>query len=163
MATTTSITTTYAGEFAGKYIAAALYSARTLDAEMVTIKPNVKYKTTVKRLANSGAIADATCDFTPTGTVTLTERVLEPKELQVNEQLCKDDFQSDWEAVQMGYSAHDNLPPTFTEFFISNMLGVVGDATETSIWQGDSTNSGEFDGYTTLFAADSDVVDVDRL
>jgi hypothetical protein len=31
MATTTSITTTYAGEFAGKYIAAALLSAPTLE------------------------------------------------------------------------------------------------------------------------------------
>ena len=31
MATTTSITSTYAGEFAGKYISAALLSANTID------------------------------------------------------------------------------------------------------------------------------------
>ena len=34
MATTTSITTTYAGEFAKKYISAALLSANTVDASI---------------------------------------------------------------------------------------------------------------------------------
>ncbi len=162
LATTTSITSTYAGEFAGEYIAAALFSARTLETNSITIRPNIKYKSTVKRLSNTGAITDQTCAFTPTGTVTLDERVLEPKGLQVNEELCKEDFQSDWEAVQMGYSAFDNLPPNFTQFFIANMLGVVADATETSIWQGDAGNTGEFDGFTGLFQADANVIDVDN-
>jgi len=44
MPTTTSITTTYAGEFAGKYIAAALLSAPTLEKGGITIMPNVKFK-----------------------------------------------------------------------------------------------------------------------
>ena len=44
MATTTSITTTYAGEFAGKYISAALLSGKTLSEGSITVKPNVKYK-----------------------------------------------------------------------------------------------------------------------
>ena len=35
---------------------------------------------------------DATCDFTATGTVTLTERILQPEEFQVNLQFCKQDF-----------------------------------------------------------------------
>ncbi len=36
-----SITTTYAGEFSGKYIAAALLSADTLDKGGITVMPNV--------------------------------------------------------------------------------------------------------------------------
>jgi hypothetical protein len=50
MATTTSITTTYAGEFAGKYIAAALLSGTTLDKGLIEIKPNVKFKEVIKKL-----------------------------------------------------------------------------------------------------------------
>jgi hypothetical protein len=76
MATTTSITTTYAGEFAGKYIAAALLSAPTLDKGGITIMPNVKYKQVIKRVATDGIVKNATCDFDPTSTLTLTERIL---------------------------------------------------------------------------------------
>jgi len=162
LSTTTSITSTYAGEFAGEYIAAALFSARTLEQQALTIKPNIKYKTVVKKLSNTGAVADSTCDFSPNGTIALTERILTPKKLQINEQLCKDDFIADWEAVQMGYSAFDQLPPNFTQFFIANMLGIVADQTETNIWQGSSTTSGYFDSFATLMAADSTVVDVDN-
>ena len=92
MATTTSITTTYAGEFAGKYIAAALLSAPTLEQGGVTIHPNVKYKQVIQKVATDSIVKNATCDFDATSTVTLTERVLAPEEFQVNLQLCKKDF-----------------------------------------------------------------------
>ena len=49
MATTTSITTSYAGEFAGEYIAAALLSGVTLSQGGVSIKPNIKFKEVVKK------------------------------------------------------------------------------------------------------------------
>jgi hypothetical protein len=113
MATTTSITTTYAGEFAGKYIAAALLSADTLDKGLVEIKPNVKFKEVIKKVATGDLVANASCDFTATSSLTLTERILQPEEFQVNLQLCKKDFRSDWEAIQMGYSVYDNLPANF--------------------------------------------------
>ena len=65
MATTTSITSTYAGEFAGKYISAALLSGVTLDRGGIEIKPNVKFKEVIKKIAtDSNVIKDATCDFT---------------------------------------------------------------------------------------------------
>ena len=161
MATTTSITTTYAGEFAGKYISAALLSGVTLDRGGVEIKPNVKFKEVIKKLAtDSNVIKDATCDFTDTATITLTERVLQPEEFQVNLELCKKDFRSDWEAVSMGYSAFDNLPPKFSDFLIGHVAGLVAEKTENNIWKGVNANAGEFDGFTTLMAADADVIDV---
>jgi hypothetical protein len=114
MATTTSITSTYAGEFAGKYVSAALLSGNTIANGLIEVKPNVKYKEVLKRLSLDGITANATCDFSDTSTVTLTERIIEPKQLQVNLELCKTPFESDWEAVSMGYSSHDNLPKTFS-------------------------------------------------
>lgn len=155
MATTTSITTTYAGEFAGKYVAAALLSANTIEQGLITVKPNVKYKEVLKKLSTNDIVKDATCDFTATSTVTLTERILTPVELQVNLQLCKKDFHSDWEAIQMGYSAHDNLPKNFTDFLLAYVADKVAAKIETNIWQGNDANAGEFDGFEDLLVNDT--------
>ena len=141
-----SITTTYAGEFAGKYIAAALLSARTLDNQYITIMPNVKFKSVIQKIAVDSIVNDASCDFTTSGTVALTERILEPKELQVNLELCKSEFVDSWEAMQLGYSAFDEIPANFNDFLISYVGGKVAEATETSIWQGNSATNGQFQG-----------------
>jgi len=160
MATTTSITTTYAGEFAGKYISAALLSADTIEGGGITVKPNVKYKEVMKKLATDAIVKDATCDFSDTSTVTLTERILQPEEFQVNLELCVKDFRSDWEAVQMGYSAYDQLPPAFSDYLIGHVAAKVAEKMETNIWQGTNATAGEFDGFETLWEADADVIDV---
>ena len=157
MSTTTSISTTYAGEAAGKYISAALLSAPTLEKGLVTIKPNIKYKEVVKKLTQGSLLKDGTCDFDATGTITLTERILEPKELQVNNQLCKKDFRSDWDAISMGYSAFDNLPPTFADFLVANHVAKVAAENEVNIWRGVATTSGQFNGFTTLLALDANL------
>ena len=62
-----SITTTYAGEFAGKYIAAALLSAPTIENGGVTVIPNVKYKHVIQKFATDSIVKDATCDFDASG------------------------------------------------------------------------------------------------
>ena len=151
---------TYAGEFAGKYLGAALLSADTLDKGAITILPNVKYKAAMKVGAFSNLVRSADCDFdSSTSTLTLTEKVLTPTELQVNLQICKKELHSDWEAAQMGFSAFDELPPLFSDFVIARVAAEVAKATETSIWSG-SAGEGNFDGFETLLAADTDVVDV---
>ena len=160
MATTTSITTTYAGESAGQYIAAALLSADTIDKGLITIKPNIKFKEVIKKAAMDDILKDGTCDFSATSTLTLTERILAPETFQVNLNLCKADFRSDWQAVEMGYSAYDELPSSFADFLIAEVAAKVAAANENNIWQGANATAGEFDGFTVLFAADADVVDV---
>jgi hypothetical protein len=141
-----SVTSTYAGEFAGQYIAAALLSAKTLDNKYITILPNVKYKQVIQKLAVANIVNDASCDFTTSGSVALTEAVIQPKELQVNLSLCKQEFVDSWEALQLGYSAFDTIPANFTDYLISYVGGVVAQATETSIWQGVEATNGQFGG-----------------
>ena len=157
MATTTSITTTYAGESAGQYISAALLSGATLEAGGVTIKPNVKFKEVIKKLASDDIVKDATCDFSATSTITLTERILQPEYQQVNLQLCKNDFISDWEAISMGFSAHDSLPPAFSDYLISHVAAKVADRTERSLWSGDTATNGQFNGFTKLVSEDANL------
>ena len=160
MATTTSITTTYAGEKLQGFISAALLSANTIENGGVTVKPNVKYKAVIKSLATGTLIADDTCDFTDSSSVTLAERILEPETFQVNLQLCKDDFRSDWDAISMGYSAFDSLPPSFADYLVGHVAAKIAEEMETTIWSGTNATAGQFDGFTTLFAADAAVIDV---
>jgi hypothetical protein len=156
-----SLTSTYAGEFSGKYIAAALLSASTLDSGAISILPNVKFKSVIQKGATDDIVKDASCDFvTNQGTLTLTEAVLQPEEFQVNLELCKKDLHNSWEAAQMGYSAFDNLAPSFAEFVISHVAAKVADRTEKNIWSGATATSGQFDGFTAKLTADSDVIDV---
>lgn len=157
MATTTSITTTYAGESAGQYISAALLSGATIENGGVTVKPNVKFKEVIKKLSTNDIVKDATCDFSATSTITLTERILQPEFQQVNLQLCKKDFISDWEAISMGYSAHHELPSSFSDYLIAHVAAKVADRTERSLWSGDTATNGQFNGYTKLVSTDADL------
>jgi len=160
MATTTSITTTYAGEFAGQYISAALLSAPTIENGGIEVKPNIKYKEVIKKIATDDFLKNATCDFDPTSTVTLTERIIQPEEFQVNLQLCKKDFRSDWEAMSMGVGAFDQLPTNFADFLIGHVAAKVAQANEINIWRGANATAGQFDGFVPLMTADATVVDV---
>ena len=157
MATTTSITTTYAGESAGQYISAALLSGSTIENGGITVKPNVKFKEVIKKVDTNAIVKDATCDFDATSTITLTERILQPEFQQVNLQLCKKDFISDWEAESMGFSAHHDLPPSFSDFLIAHVAAKVAQRTEQSIWDGNTSNNGQFDGLSKLISLDANL------
>jgi hypothetical protein len=154
------ITSTYAGEFAGKYLAAALLSAPTLEQGGVSILPNVAYKQVMQKVATGNIVANATCNFTASGTVTLTERVLTTEEFQVNLELCKLDLAQSWQSASMGYSAFKTLPKTFADFLIAHVAAKVAAKIETTIWAGTNATAGEFDGFKTLMLADADVIDV---
>jgi hypothetical protein len=155
MATTTSITTTYAGEFAGKYLSAALLSGSTIANGGIEVMPNVKFKSVIQKIATDAIVKDATCDFDATSTVTLTEKILLAEEFQVNLSLCKKDFHSTWQSLEMGYSSFDSLPTSFADFLISHVAAKVAEKTEQNIWRGATANAGEFNGFTALLTADA--------
>ena len=160
MANPTITSSSYAGEFAGKYLGAALLSASTLDSGAITILPNIKYKAAMKVGTFSNLVRSADCDFdSTTSGLTLTEKVLTPTELQVNLQICKKELHADWEAAQMGFSAFDELPPLFSDYVISRVAAEVANATETSIWSG-AAGEGSFDGFLQLALADGGVHDI---
>ena len=142
----------------GKYIAAALLSADTLDKGLITVMPNVKFKSVIQKASTDDIVKDATCDFqTDAGTLTLTEAILQPEEFQVNLDICKKTLHSSWEAEQMGYSAFDNLAPNFADFVLAHVAAKVADRTEKNIWSGSTATSGQFDGFATLLDADTNL------
>ncbi len=157
--TTQNASVAYNGEFAGEYISASLLSAPTLEKGGITIKPNVKYQHVIKTVSTDDIVKDASCDFTATSTITLDERTLTPEFQQVNLQLCKSDFQNDWEAISMGYSAHDSLPSSFSDFLIAHVAAKVAQRTEQSIWTGDTAavGGGQFSGISTKISTDANL------
>jgi hypothetical protein len=150
-----AITTSYAGEFSGKYIAAALLSGDTLANEEITIMPNIRFKSVIQKASTNNIVRDASCDFqTGQGTLTLTEQILEPKEFQVNLDLCKKDLFATWQGAEMGYSQYADLPASFSDFVLAHVAAKVSDFTETQIWSG-AGGAGSFSGFATLLAADA--------
>ena len=127
----------------------------------MTVKPNVAFKEVIKRLQTGDLVSPASCDFDPNSSVTLTERIIEPTELQVNLQLCKKDFVNDWEAQSMGYGMGQTLPPKFSDFMIAHVAAEVAQSTELTIWRGDTTaaTNNSYDGFEKLLAADAAVID----
>lgn len=160
MATTTSITTSYSGAFASKFISAALFSANTLDKGLIEILPNVNYKTTLQKVATNDIVKDGTCDFDATSTLTLTDRILAVEPFQVNLQLCKKDYYASYIGSQMGFSAYDSIPASFADFLIAHVAEKTAQKIEQNIWNGNAASAGEFSGFISLMTADSDVVDV---
>ena len=155
MATTTSLTTTYAGREAAGYIRAAFLSNESLAA--VTIRENIEYKQVIRKLVDNVTFEAPTCDFTPLGTVTLTERILTLEKFQVHRQLCKKDFLADWEAKS---EQNGQLHASLSDALIANVMAGVAARNEVLIWQGVNANAGEYAGFETLFLADATVLDV---
>ena len=155
MATTTSLTTTYAGREAAGYIRAAFLSNESLAA--VTIRENIEYKQVIRKLVDNVTFEAPTCDFTPLGTVTLTERILTLEKFQVHRQLCKKDFLADW---QSSSEQNGSLHASLADAIIANVMAGVAARNEVLIWQGVNANTGEYAGFETLFLADAAVLDV---
>ena len=137
-------TSNFAGKAAGFYISAALKQANSLD--YLTSMENIKIKSNIQRMAGSGVVADATCNFTGAGTLALTEKVLEPKNLQINLDLCKSTLLDSWEALQMRAGAGAPPPASFNDYVISYMGEIIAEATEESIWTGTAV-AGKFNGF----------------
>ena len=162
MATPTgqSLTGNFAGEKASGYLYPAILAANTIGSGIVTTHENVKYKLNVRNLATTGFLANATCGFQSTGEVALSDVVLEPKELQVNIELCKANFRTQWESLEMrGAITGQEIPASFQEFFIQKNLELIAKDFEVAIWQG-TTDAGSFEGLQAKLAANADVVDV---
>ena len=152
-------TSNFAGKAAGFYISAALNQANSLD--YLTMIENIKYKSNIQKMAGSGLVKDASCDFTDAGTLALTENVLTPKNLQINLDLCKKTLLDSFESLQMRAGAGAPPPASFDDYVISYMGEIIANGVEASVWSGTGATAGEFEGFLTAttgaFAVDGTV------
>lgn len=162
MATTTSVTSNYAGKEAGVIIGQAFKEADTLTKGFVTLFENVNYKLNLRKILLTGGKREYTCGFLPAGAITLSEKVLEPKKFKDDFSVCKEDFRAQWSSESMGASASNaNMPSDIMDAILVEKLAQTAEELDDNIWNGDSANDTEFDGFLKLFLADSEVIDVD--
>jgi hypothetical protein len=161
MATSVTVNSNYNGTVAGEIVGKAFKEADTIAKGLVTVLPNIPVKTSIRKIDYGNGRQDFSCGFTPAGSVTLAEVVLEPKKIKNEAEICKEDFRNVWDTASMGFSAHnDNMPVDEEQALLVEILADTAQATDANIWTGDATNDGEFDGFIPLFLADATVIDV---
>ena len=135
----TITSSSYAGEHAGLYISPALKQAKSL--EFITMRENVNYKEVVNKVVGADLVKDGTCAFNEqSAALTLTESVLEVEQFQVNLDVCKKTLLSDW-----AYAQQDD----FVAYATSYLATSIADSVENSIWQGNTSTSGQFNKIAT--------------
>ena len=159
MATTTNVNSNYAGKEAGEIIGQAFKEGETLSKGLVRVYENINYKLNLRKIDYTDGTQDYACGFNPAGQIDLSEKVLEPKKFKNDLQVCKEDFRQTWSEDLEGASAYNiNLASDIENAIIVEVLGQHAQKIDNQIWNGDSANAGEFDGFIKLFDADADVV-----
>ena len=162
MATTVTVTSNYAGKEAGAIVGQAFKEADTIAKGFVTTFENVNYKLNLRKIQMTGGKREYTCGHVPSGAITLSEKVLEPKKFKDDWEVCKEDFRAQWSEESMGGSAHnDTAPKDIMDAILVEKLGQTAEELDDNIWNGNASNADEFDGLLKQFLADATVIDVD--
>ena len=138
----------YAGQLAGEIVAKALLS--NVSTQYVTMKPNVPYKSVVRKIEDTVTFAAGTCDFTPTGTINLSERVLTLEEFQVQREICKRELFADWSTADV---MSGRVSTQIQDAIIERLVGGIAAANENVMWNGVNATAGQYDGFLTLIKA----------
>ena len=136
MATGLTVNGNYAGSQAGDYIGACMKSGLTLSEQNITFLENVKYKRNLTVVSSAGLItADTDCSFNDGGSMTLTDRVIEPAKKKLNLEVCKRTLETDWQAQEMVPGVNNsNFAGDFTAFMMEYMGSAIGEEVENIIW-----------------------------
>ena len=160
MATTTNVSSNYAGKVAGGIIGAAFKEGSTLSLGVLTVAENVNYKMNLRKIAYADGTVNYSCGHAPAGTITLSEKVITPKKVKNDFTVCKEDFRQTWSEDSMGASASNvNAPSDIMEAIQLELLSSQAAKVDDDIWNGLNATAGEIgDGFIVQFAADGAVI-----
>lgn len=159
MATNLTVSSNYNGKEAGEIIGKSFREVETLSRGLINIYPDIDYKISMRLISYADGRTDYTCGFTPQGAVTLSEKVLEPKKIKNELEICKEDLRQIWSSASMGFSAHnDNMPKDVEAALLNEILMDTAEATDLDIWQGVAATTGRIGGFIELFDADANVI-----
>lgn len=158
MATTLTVSSNYVGKAAGEIIGKSFKEADTIQRNLISVLPDIDYQISLRLIEYSDGRQDYSCGFTPQGSTTLSEKLLTPKKIKNELEICKEDLRQIWSSATMGFSAHnDSMPNDVETALLAEILADESAATDAAIWQGTATN-GTFEGFITKWASDGNII-----
>ena len=138
----------------------ALFNSES--AKYFQIQTGVTAETPIIRLDSSITLADAsTCGFEATGSDTFSNRLLSPKFLKVNKEICAKTLLKTWAHSDVRMNALGQTLP-FEELLINNNINELAKVNERLIWEGDTTsgagNLALMDGIITIAKKDENTI-----
>lgn len=140
-------------------IAKSFLTGKTVD--LVQLETGVKQDTALNLLTAEVSFSDGSvCGWNPTPGVVLSQRVLHPTFLAINQAFCEKNLLKKWASYEVNLAAgRETLP--FAEKFMDEIAKGIQEKIENLIWMGDSDNTNEPDGFIKILKdASGEVIDV---
>ena len=148
MALNVSTLSNYVEEKRLPLIAKSFLRGKTID--LIQIETGVLQDTALNLVSASVTFGDgASCGWNPTDGVALSQRLLKPTFLKVNQVFCDKDLLKKWASYEVKLAAgREQLP--FEEKFLEEIANAINESIEKLVWQGDSSHTNEPDGFLKI-------------
>ena len=148
MALNVSTLTNYVEEKRLPLIAKSFLSGKTID--LIQLETGVLQDTALNLVSASVEFGDgASCGWNATDGVALSQRILKPTFLKVNQVFCDKDLLKKWASYEVKLAAgREQLP--FEESFMEEIANAINESIEKLVWQGDSSHTNEPDGFLKI-------------
>ena len=129
-------------------IAKSFLRGRTVD--LIQLETGVLQDTALNLVSASVEFGDgASCGWNATDGVALSQRILKPTFLKVNQVFCDKDLLKKWASYEVKLAAgREQLP--FEEKFMEEISNAISESIEKLVWQGDSSHTNEPDGFLKI-------------
>ena len=148
MALNVSTLSNYVEEKRLPLIAKSFLRGKTID--LIQLETGVLQDTALNLVSASVEFGDgASCGWNPTEGVALSQRLLKPTFLKVNQVFCDKDLLKKWASYEVKLAAgREQLP--FEEKFMEEIANAINESIEKLVWQGDTSHTNEPDGFLKI-------------
>ena len=148
MAINVSALNNYVEEKRLPLIAKSFLRGKTID--LIQLETGVLQDTALNLVSAQVEFGDgASCGWNPTDGVALSQRLLKPTFLKVNQVFCDKDLLKKWASYEVKLAAgREQLP--FEEKFLEEIANAINESIEKLVWQGDSSHTNEPDGFLKI-------------
>ena len=148
MAINVSALNNYVEEKRLPLIAKSFLRGKTID--LIQIETGVLQDTALNLVSASVQFGDgASCGWNPTDGVALSQRLLKPTFLKINQAFCDKDLLKKWASYEVKLAAgREQLP--FEENFMEEIANAINESIEKLVWQGDSSSDNQPDGFLKI-------------
>ena len=148
MAINVSALNNYVEEKRLPLIAKSFLRGKTID--LIQIETGVLQDTALNLVSASVTFGDgASCGWNATEGVALSQRLLKPTFLKINQAFCDKDLLKKWASYEVKLAAgREQLP--FEENFMEEIANAINESIEKLVWQGDSSSDNQPDGFLKI-------------